>query len=206
MADTIRQVGSGGVEAVTPFNVRVAPAGTRFYYASAETQVLGLVLRSAVGRPVADYLQEKIWEPIGAEADATWLIDRSGPGGNLLLHQRGIARLRALGLLLAHDGNWRGRQIIPPPGSRTPRVCTQISHSPVPAATVIRSGYWRVSGGCSCSVAYVARRSRRSGQPARHGPHGGPKRGPRSGRPGGKRPLAEPRETARPLRRSGGES
>jgi len=63
---------------VTPFNERVRPSGTMFSYASVETQVLGLVLRSAVGRPVADYLQEKIWAPIGAEADATWLIDRPG--------------------------------------------------------------------------------------------------------------------------------
>ena len=51
----------GGVDAVTPYNVRAAPSGTKFYYASVETQVLGLVLRSAVGRPVADYMQEKIW-------------------------------------------------------------------------------------------------------------------------------------------------
>ena len=77
-ADTFRQVGSGGVGAVTPYNVRAAPSGTRFYYASVETQVIGFVLRSAVGRPLADYLQEKIWEPMGAEADATWLIDRAG--------------------------------------------------------------------------------------------------------------------------------
>jgi len=63
---------------VTPYNVRAAPSGTRFYYASVETQVIGFVLRSAVGRPLADYLQEKIWEPMGAEADATWLIDRAG--------------------------------------------------------------------------------------------------------------------------------
>lgn len=40
--------------------------------------MLGLVLRSAVRRPIADYFQEKIWGPIGAEGDATWLIDRSG--------------------------------------------------------------------------------------------------------------------------------
>ena len=53
-------------------------AGTRFAYASSETQVLGLVLRAAVGRPVAAYLSEKIWQPMGAEADASWLIDRTG--------------------------------------------------------------------------------------------------------------------------------
>jgi CubicO group peptidase (beta-lactamase class C family) len=112
-ADTFRQVGSGGVEAVTPFNVRVAPSGTRFYYASVETQVLGLVLRNAVGRPVAEYLQEKIWEPIGAEADATWLIDRAGQEATYCCINAVLRDYARLGLLLAHDGHWRGRQIIP---------------------------------------------------------------------------------------------
>jgi CubicO group peptidase (beta-lactamase class C family) len=111
-ADTFRQVGSGGVEAVTQFNVRAAPAGTKFYYASVETQVLGLVLRNAVGRPVADYLQEKIWEPMGAEADATWLIDRAGQESAYCCINAVLRDYARLGLLLAHDGHWRGRQII----------------------------------------------------------------------------------------------
>jgi CubicO group peptidase (beta-lactamase class C family) len=110
---TYRQIGSGGVEAVKRFNVRDAPPGTRFYYASAETQVLGLVLRSATGRPVTDYLQEKLWEPIGAEADATWLIDRSGQEVTYCCINAVLRDYARLGLLLAHDGNWRGRQIIP---------------------------------------------------------------------------------------------
>jgi CubicO group peptidase (beta-lactamase class C family) len=54
-----QQVGTGGVDAVTPFNGREAPSGTKFAYAAAATQVLGLVLRAVVGRPVADYLHEK---------------------------------------------------------------------------------------------------------------------------------------------------
>src|SRR4029450_1361878 len=41
--------GQGGATAVMPFNERLVPGGIRFYYASVETQVLGLVLRSAVG-------------------------------------------------------------------------------------------------------------------------------------------------------------
>jgi CubicO group peptidase (beta-lactamase class C family) len=112
-ADTFRQVGAGGVDAVTPFNVRAAPSGTKFSYASVEPQVLGLVLRSAVGRPVADYLQEKIWAPIGAEADATWLIDRSGQEVTFCCINAVLRDYARLGLLLAHDGNWLGRQIIP---------------------------------------------------------------------------------------------
>jgi CubicO group peptidase (beta-lactamase class C family) len=112
-ADTFRQVGAGGVDAVTPFNERVRPSGTKFSYASVETQVLGLVLRSAVGRPVADYLQEKIWAPIGTEADATWLIDRSGQEVTFCCINAVLRDYARLGLLLAHDGNWRGQQIIP---------------------------------------------------------------------------------------------
>jgi CubicO group peptidase (beta-lactamase class C family) len=98
---------------VTPFNERTVPSGTKYSYASVETQVLGLVLRSAIGRPVAEYLQEKIWEPIGAEADAKWLIDRSGQEVTFCCLNAVLRDYARLGLLLAHDGNWRGRQIIP---------------------------------------------------------------------------------------------
>ena len=111
--DTFLRLGKGGVDAVTPYNERVAPAGTRFSYASVETEVLGLVLTSAVGRPVAEYLQEKIWQPMGAEADATWLIDRSGQEATYCCLNAVLRDYARLGLLLAHDGNWRGRQIIP---------------------------------------------------------------------------------------------
>src|SRR5215831_6833735 len=76
--DTFVRVGVGGADAVRKFDERVAPSGTRFYYASIETEVLGLVLTNALGRSVAEYLEQKIWQPMGAEADATWLVDRSG--------------------------------------------------------------------------------------------------------------------------------
>jgi len=111
--DTYIQVGQGGGAAVTRFNERAAPSGTKFSYSSAETQVLGLVLRGAIGRPVAEYLQEKIWEPIGAEADATWLIDKTGQESTYCCINAVLRDYARLGLLLAHEGNWRGRQVIP---------------------------------------------------------------------------------------------
>ena len=113
VADTFRQVGPGGVASVTRYNERVVPAGTMFSYASVETEVLGLVLAAAVGRPVAEYLQDKIWQPIGAEADATWIIDRSGQEVTFCCFNAVLRDYARLGLLLAHDGNWRGRQIVP---------------------------------------------------------------------------------------------
>ena len=75
--------------------------------------MLGVTLRYAVGKSVSDYLQEKVWEPIGAEADATWLVD---PDGFEVAHGFFNAVLRdyaRLGRLLAHDGAWNGQQILP---------------------------------------------------------------------------------------------
>jgi CubicO group peptidase (beta-lactamase class C family) len=112
-AKTFGQQGPGGVDTVADFRTRARPAGEKFHYASAETQVLALVLRAAAGSNLSEYLSEKIWQPMGAEADATWLIDRAG-------YEVGFAGLNAtlrdwgrLGLLLANDGALEGRQIIP---------------------------------------------------------------------------------------------
>ena len=103
----------GGAATVAPFRTRDRAPGERFSYSSAETQVLGLVLRAATGKPLAEYLSERIWQPMGAEADASWLIDKGGYEAAYF----GInARLRdyaRLGMLLAHDGALDGRQIIP---------------------------------------------------------------------------------------------
>ena len=111
--NTYRLLGAGGPSAVMSFNERDAPPGTKFSYASAETQVLGLVLARATGRSVAEYLEQKIWRPMGAEADATWLVDNSGQEATFAGLNAALRDYARLGLLLAHDGNWRGRQVIP---------------------------------------------------------------------------------------------
>jgi hypothetical protein len=36
------------------------------------------VLCAATGKPVAEYLRDKIWQQIGTEADASWAIDANG--------------------------------------------------------------------------------------------------------------------------------
>ena len=57
--DLFNKPGKDPVASVARFNTRVAPPGTRWHYASSETEILGLVLRAATGIPVADYLREK---------------------------------------------------------------------------------------------------------------------------------------------------
>lgn len=56
-----------------------AKPGSRGQYRSIDTEVLGLILAQIHGKPLADLLAEAIWTPMGAEAEATWNLDR--PGG-----------------------------------------------------------------------------------------------------------------------------
>ncbi len=52
--------------------------GTTGDYRSVETQMLALILSEVEGRDVATQLSDQIWQPIGAEHDATWSLDRAG--------------------------------------------------------------------------------------------------------------------------------
>jgi CubicO group peptidase (beta-lactamase class C family) len=101
------------IDSVMQFNTRDVPPGTRFQYASVETLVLGIVLRSAVGRPITDYLREKIWQPIGAEANASWALDGGGQEIAYCCFNAVLRDYARLGRLLAYDGMWEGRQLIP---------------------------------------------------------------------------------------------
>jgi CubicO group peptidase (beta-lactamase class C family) len=111
--DMVRGSGKGTLKSIAQFNRRIAPPGTRFFYASIEPDVLGVVLRYATNRTASDYLHQKVWEPIGAEADAAWMIDAEGCE---VAHTHFNAVLRdyaRLGRLFAHDGAWDGKQIVP---------------------------------------------------------------------------------------------
>jgi CubicO group peptidase (beta-lactamase class C family) len=110
---TIGSQSAGGAAVPTHFNNRLAAPGVRWYYASAETFVLALVLRRCIGQSLSSYLSEKVWVPMGAEADASWLIDASGQeigymGLNAVLRDYG-----RLGMLLANGGQHDGRQLVP---------------------------------------------------------------------------------------------
>jgi CubicO group peptidase (beta-lactamase class C family) len=93
---------------------RVAPQGALFNYASAETQMLGLVVRAATGQTLCQYVSDKLWKPMGAESRATWLTFPNESvemaSGNFNATVRDYARL---GWLLANDGQRGGTSVIP---------------------------------------------------------------------------------------------
>ena len=57
---------------------RAVPAGTRWNYSTGETNLVGVLLARATGKPLADYLSEKVWVPAGMEQQATWILSRTG--------------------------------------------------------------------------------------------------------------------------------
>jgi CubicO group peptidase (beta-lactamase class C family) len=99
---------------VKRFNTRAAQPGKSFSYSSAESLVLGLVLAGATRRTVSDYATEKLWGPLGAEADASWIIDATGQEITFAYVNAVLRDWARLGLMLAHDGTWQGREIIAP--------------------------------------------------------------------------------------------
>jgi len=101
------------VDSVAQFNTRVAPPDTQWHYASSETEILGLILRRVTGKPVADYLSEKIWQPIGTEADASWATDGTGQEVTFCCFNAVLRDYARFGRLLAYDGTWNGREVIP---------------------------------------------------------------------------------------------
>ncbi|MBU1376921.1 MAG: beta-lactamase family protein [Alphaproteobacteria bacterium] len=90
--------------------------GTKFNYASADTEVLGALLTKAIGEPISDYLSRKVWAPMGAESDARWLLDAPGSTGHEVAAGGVLARLRdygRFGLLFARKGELNGQRIVP---------------------------------------------------------------------------------------------
>ncbi len=87
--------------------------GTVNHYVSINTHVLGMVLTQATGRSITDYMQEKLYNPMGMEHDGLWIIDGQGMEmalGGLNLTLRDFAKL---GSLYLHDGTFNGQQIVP---------------------------------------------------------------------------------------------
>lgn len=104
----------GVAKAAAVITERADPEGERFNYGSAQTMMLGLVLRAATGRTLCDYVDEKIWQPMGAESAATWLVNPvdqvefASGAFNATVHD--YARL---GALMANDGQAFGKSVIP---------------------------------------------------------------------------------------------
>ena len=94
--------------------------GVRFSTEDLSPIILGWVLERALRRhpstpTLSGYLAERIWQPIGAEYDAIWIVDREQAGlekGESGLAARAIDLAKFAALYL-QQGRWNSRQVIP---------------------------------------------------------------------------------------------
>ena len=87
--------------------------GTYNKYVSMDTHVLGMIIVKATGKSLTDYLEEKLWKPLGSEFNAYWLVDGNGMEmalGGINACLRDYAKI---GRLYLNKGNWNGKQIVP---------------------------------------------------------------------------------------------
>lgn len=94
---------------------RAAEPGKKWNYNTGETNLIGVLVSSATGKNLADYLTEKVWKPYGMESDAMWMLGASGheiSGCCISATLRDYARLGQFTL----DGGVAGGQSVVPDG------------------------------------------------------------------------------------------
>ena len=87
--------------------------GEYFLYNNFHPLLLGMILERVTGQPVAEYLEDKIWQQIGMEFEGSWSLDENG----FEKMESGI-NARAIdftkfGRLFLNNGRWGDVQVIP---------------------------------------------------------------------------------------------
>jgi CubicO group peptidase (beta-lactamase class C family) len=89
--------------------------GVRWHYNNYNPLLLGMILERVTDMPVAEYLEKKVWKPLGSEYAASWSLDSERSGFEKMesgINARAIDFVR-LGVLFRDGGRWDGRQVVP---------------------------------------------------------------------------------------------
>lgn len=98
------------------YNLRVTKEpGSEYYYNSANTLILAMIIEQATGKKFTEYFEEKIWKKLGMESKATWNYDSEKHGmvkAFCCLNATAIDFAK-FGRLYLNGGDWNGEQVIP---------------------------------------------------------------------------------------------
>ena len=76
--------------------------------------LIGMILERVTGKPVTQYLQEKLWSPLGMEYPGSWSTNTETNGLEKMesgINARAIDFAKFASLIL-HEGRWQGKQIV----------------------------------------------------------------------------------------------
>ena len=149
----------GGVLKLMASLPRAHPPGSTFLYNSGDTYLLGAALTAAIGRPLADYMSEKIWQPAGMECDAFYTLESEGGqeiGGSragMALHDFG-----RFGLCVANDGVIDGKRVLPE-GWVEAAATPAFTLAAPPVSDITHYGYsWWLGEGVMAALGHAGQR------------------------------------------------
>jgi len=90
-----------------------APPGTKWVYKTGETNLIGVLVSSATGKHLSDYLSEKVWKPFGMEQDASWILGSTGHEISGCCIQASTRDFARLGLFILGGGLADGERVVP---------------------------------------------------------------------------------------------
>lgn len=104
--------GSDLYELNSDYQVTESP-GKTWRYLGGNTLILSFVLEKATGKSIAEYMSEKIWQPIGAKNTALWNLDsENGREKAYCCFYSNARDFARIGQLLINKGKWNGQTII----------------------------------------------------------------------------------------------
>ncbi|MFP5324836.1 MAG: serine hydrolase domain-containing protein [Gammaproteobacteria bacterium] len=92
---------------------REAPPGQRWLYSTGETNLVGILISQATGKPLSQYLQEKVWGPVGMEQQATWILSKTGEEISGCCIQASARDYARFGQFILEGARINGQSILP---------------------------------------------------------------------------------------------
>jgi CubicO group peptidase (beta-lactamase class C family) len=92
----------------------VAPPGQTFVYNPYNALLLGLVVERATEQKVSEFMEDELWQPMGAVAEGSWSLDSDASGFEKMesgLNSRAIDMAK-LGLVYLHGGKLNGNRVV----------------------------------------------------------------------------------------------
>lgn len=107
-----RTVGTDLERVVREWTGVLEPPGKRFNYNELCPLTIGMVIRSVSGMTLSAFAEKHLWQPLGAEASATWLTDSKRNEYNCVGFAARTRDWARLALLVAQKGRMLNRQIV----------------------------------------------------------------------------------------------
>lgn len=104
--------GSDVLGACLPYKVGEEP-GKTFRYLSGNSALLGICIAKATGKPLSQYLSDRLWKDLQCQQPAWWSLDKKdGQEKGFCCLNSNATDFARIGMLYLNFGKWNGKQVV----------------------------------------------------------------------------------------------